>query len=127
MRPLDLRRHRLIKLWRVTGAEGEITVLVVRSMEGEYVGFARFDIVGVGRRIAAWRGQRGRALSEREGVHLIYAIERVVSDLPGVRLRIDVPFDVSEEQQVLILLDQGLIEFLAPAAVDAPWTIQRSP
>ncbi|MBI4491914.1 MAG: hypothetical protein HY690_03875 [Chloroflexi bacterium] len=114
---VDLRRDRFIKVWRVTSGSVEATAAVIRRPHG-FSAAVHCALPDGGIRTWRWPGQQGSLLTDREAVLSIFGIDRDFTSLPGTHVRIDFPQGSSHADQVVILMEYGLLD-LAPGA-EAP-------
>ncbi len=63
-----------------------------------------------------WRSRTGALLTGREIVRCISGIDRGFRRIPGVHVRIDFPQNASREEQMVILMDYGLLRLVADRA-----------
>ena len=112
---IDLRRDRFMKLWRVSGDKVEATAAVIRRDE-RYTAAVHYRYADGRSRTWSWRTRDGTYLTGREIVLCINSIDRGFRAIPGVHVRIDFPHEASHEEQMLILMDYGLLRHFEDSA-----------
>lgn len=112
MLQIDLARDRLMKLWRVNGDRVEATAVVVRR-GSVFTASVQYRYADGRSRTWSWRTRDGATLTGRQLVRCIESIDRGFRSIPGVQVRIDFPHDASHEEQMLILIDYGLLRLVA--------------
>ena len=105
---IDLSRDRFMKLWRVSGDRVEATGAVIRRGERYTAAVHSRDSDGRAK-TWSWRTRDGTYLSGREVVQCITSLDRGFRSIPGVHVRIDFPHGATREDQMLALLDYGLL------------------
>ena len=105
---VDLSRDRFMKLWRVNGDRVEATGAVIRRGE-RYTAAVHYRYSDGRAKTWSWRTRDGTYLTGREVVQCITSLDRGFRSIPGVHVRIDFPHDATREDQMLALLDYGLL------------------
>ena len=112
---IDLRRDRFMKLWRVSGDKVEATAAVIQRSD-RYTAAVHYRYADGRSRTWSWRTRDGTYLNGREIVQCINSIDRGFRAIPGVHVRIDFPHNASREEQMLILMDYGLLRLFEDSA-----------
>jgi hypothetical protein len=112
---IDLRRDRFMKLWRVSGDKVEATAAVIRR-DDRYTAAVHYRYADGRSRTWSWKTRDGTYLTGREIVQCINSIDRGFRSIPGVHVRIDFPHEASREEQMLILMDYGLLRLFEDSA-----------
>jgi hypothetical protein len=112
---VDLRRDRFMKLWRVSGDRVDATAAILRHGE-EFTAAVHYQYADGHSRSWRWRPKEGPFLSGREIVRCMTSIDRGFRSIPGVHVRIDFPQDASREEQMVILMDYGMLRLFSDAA-----------
>lgn len=115
---VDLRQDRFMKVWRLTGDKVQATAAVIRRPRG-FTAAIRYAITDGRARTWSWRGQQGALLTDREAALSILSIDRRFKTMPGTYLRVDFPQGSNRADQVVILMEYGLLE-LVPGADTPP-------
>jgi hypothetical protein len=125
---VDLRRDRFMKLWRVSGDRVDATAAIIRHGE-QFSAAVHYRYADGRTRSWSWRAHEGVLLSGREIVRCINSIDRGFRSIPGVHVRIDFPQDASREEQMVILMDYGLLrlftDMASAAEVEVPSTSEH--
>jgi hypothetical protein len=114
---VDLRSDRFMKLWRVSGDRVDATAAIIRHGE-QFTAAVHYQYTDGRTRSWSWRARDGAYLSGREIVRCMNSIDRGFRAIPGVHVRIDFPQNASREEQMVILMDYGLLRLfndLSPA------------
>jgi len=108
-----------MKLWRVSGDRVDATAAIIRRGE-QFTAAVHYQYADGRSRSWRWRARDGVYLSGREIVRCISSIDRGFRSIPGVHVRIDFPQDASREEQMVILMDYGMLRLFtdAPAVGD---------
>jgi hypothetical protein len=114
---VDLRRDRFMKLWRVSGDRVDATAAIIRRGE-QFTAAVHYRYADGRSRSWSWRTREGTMLNGREVVRCINSIDRGFRAIPGVHVRIDFPQNASREEQMVILMDYGLLRLFADTAPD---------
>jgi hypothetical protein len=112
---VDLSHDRFMKLWRVSGDRVEATAAIIRHGE-LFTAAIHYQYAGGRSRSWRWRAKDGGLLTGREIVRCMNSIDRGFRAIPGVHVRIDFPQDASREEQMVILMDYGLLRLFTDAA-----------
>lgn len=112
---IDLSRDRFMKLWRVSGDKVEATAAVIQRAD-RYTAAVHYRYADGRSRTWSWRTKDGTYLTGREIVQCINSIDRGFRAIPGVHVRIDFPHNASREEQMLILMDYGLLRLFEDSA-----------
>jgi hypothetical protein len=112
---VDLRRDRFMKLWRVSGDRVDATAAIIRRGE-QFTAAVHYSYADGRSRSWSWRTRDGTVLNGREVVRCINSIDRGFQAIPGVHVRIDFPQNASREEQMVILMDYGLLRLFSDTA-----------
>ena len=104
-----------MKLWRVSGDRVDATAAIVRRGE-QFTAAVHYRYADGRSRSWSWRTRHGTYLNGREVVRCINSIDRGFRAIPGVHVRIDFPQDASREEQMVILMEYGLLRLFADTA-----------
>ena len=104
-----------MKLWRVSGDRVDATAAILRRGE-EFTAAVHYRYADGRSRSWRWRARKGAYLSGREIVRCITSIDRGFRSIPGVHVRIDFPQDASREDQMVILMDYGMLRLFSDSA-----------
>ena len=133
MQPVDLRRDRFVKVWRVTGNGLEATAAVVQRGRG-FRAAAECVFSDGRRRSITWHsrctarpGDDPALLTGREAVLCINQIDRTFRALPGTHVRIDFPAGSTREDQMIILMEYGLTSLVEHGSEAQPGTLEDDP
>jgi hypothetical protein len=113
---VDLSRDRFMKLWRVSGDRVDATAAVIRHDE-LFTAAVHYQYADGRSRSWRWRAKNGGFLTGREIVRCMHSIDRGFRAIPGVHVQIDFPQDATREQQMVILMDYGLLRLFTDASV----------
>lgn len=109
---VDLRQERFLKVWRVSGDSVEATAAVIRQRHGGFS--AAIHYVTPHGRTRTWRWPaKNRPLSGRELVQSVFSIERGFKSIPGMHVRVDFPVDSNHADQVVLLMEYGLVDLVS--------------
>jgi hypothetical protein len=111
---VDLRQDRFMKLWRVSGDRVDATAAIIRHGE-QFTAAVHYQYTDGRSRSWRWRARGGGYLSGREIVRCITSIDRGFRAIPGVHVRIDFPQNASREEQMVILMDYGMLRLFTDA------------
>jgi hypothetical protein len=112
---VDLSRDRFMKLWRVSGDRVEATAAIIRHGE-QFTAAVHYQYADGHSRSWRWRAKDGGYLTGREIVRCMNTIDRGFRSIPGVHVRIDFPQNATREEQMVILMDYGLLRLFTDAA-----------
>jgi hypothetical protein len=112
---VDLRHDRFMKLWRVSGDRIDATAAVIRRGE-LFTAAVQYRYADGRAKSWSWRTRDGTLLNGREVVRCVNSIDRSFRAIPGVHVRIDFPQNASREEQMVILMDYGLLRLFADTA-----------
>ena len=112
---VDLRSERFMKLWRVSGDRVDATAAIIRRGE-QFTAAVHYQYADGRSRSWRWRAKDGGYLSGREIVRCMNSIDRGFRSIPGVHVRIDFPQDATREEQMVILMDYGMLRLFTDAA-----------
>jgi hypothetical protein len=113
---VDLRRDRFMKLWRVSGDRVEAMAAIIRRGE-RFTAAVHYRYADGRSRSWSWRTRDGTYLSGREVVRCMTSIDRGFRAIPGVHVRIDFPQNASREEQMVILMEYGLLRLFADSGL----------
>lgn len=114
MLKVDLCRDRFLKVWRVSGESVEATAAVIQR-GGGYCASIHYQYPDGRHKTLVWRTRKGTLLTGRDVVLCINSIEKSFQHIPGTRLRVDFPPGATQEDQVLMLMEFGLLKALEEA------------
>jgi hypothetical protein len=112
---VDLRQDQFMKLWRVSGDRVDATAAIIRRGE-QFTAAVHYQYADGRSRSWRWRARDGAYLSGREIVRCMNSIDRGFRAIPGVHVRIDFPQDASREEQMVILMDYGMLRLFTDTA-----------
>jgi hypothetical protein len=112
---VDLRQDHFMKLWRVSGDRVDATAAIIRRGE-QFTAAVHYQYADGRSRSWRWRARDGSYLSGREIVRCMNSIDRGFRAIPGVHVRIDFPQDASREEQMVILMDYGMLRLFTDSA-----------
>ena len=104
-----------MKLWRVSGDRVDATAAIIRRGE-QFTAAVHYQYADGRSRSWRWRAREGTYLSGREIVRCMNSIDRGFRAIPGVHVRIDFPQDASREEQMVILMDYGMLRLFTDTA-----------
>lgn len=107
-----------MKLWRVSGDRVDATAAIIRRGE-QFTATVHYQYADGRSRSWRWRARDGTYLSGREIVRCMNSIDRGFRAIPGVHVRIDFPQDASREEQMVILMDYGMLRLFTDTASSA--------
>ncbi len=104
-----------MKLWRVSGDRVDATAAIIRRGE-QFTAAVHYQYADG--RSRSWRGRarEGAYRSGREIVGGMNSLDRGFRAIPGVHVRIDFPQDASREEQMVILMDYGMLRLFTDSA-----------
>lgn len=108
---VDLRYERFVKVWRIDTEQVKATAAVIRRGDRYSAAFHYRTSQG-NSCLWRWPGSGG-SLSERELVQSILSIERSFQSAPTAYERIDFPHDSTRAEQMVLLMDHGLLHLVA--------------
>src|SRR5215218_7693452 len=104
-----------MKLWRVSGDRVDATAAIIRRGE-QFTAAVHYQYADGRSRSWRWRARDGDYLSGREIVRCMNSIDRGFRAIPGVHVRIDFPQDATREEQMVILMDYGMLRLFSDSA-----------
>ena len=108
---VDLRSEQFLKLWRVSGDRVDAVAAVLRRGD-HFTARIHYRYPDGRTKSWDWRSKSGTLLTGREIVRCIRGIDRGFRRIPGVHVRIDFPQSASREEQMVILMDYGLLRLV---------------
>jgi hypothetical protein len=114
---VNLRCEHFLKLWRVSGDRVDAVAAVLRRGEA-FTARIQYSYPDGRTKSWDWRSRTGPLLTGREIVRCIASIDRGFRAIPGVHVRIDFPQSASREEQMVILMDYGLLRIVADRAAE---------
>ena len=105
-----------MKLWRVSGDRVDATAAVIRRGE-QFTAAVHYQYADGRAKSFSWRTRDGTMLSGRQVVRCVNSIDRGFRAIPGVHVRIDFPQNAGHEEQMVILMDYGLLRLFADASL----------
>lgn len=115
---VNLRCEHFLKLWRVSGDRVDAVAAVLRRGD-LFIARIHYRYPDGRTKSWDWRARGGTYLTGREAVRCITSIDRGFRRIPGVHVRIDFPQSASREEQMVILMDYGLLRVISDDAVGA--------
>ncbi len=112
---VNLRCEHFLKLWRVSGDRVDAVAAVLRRGD-LFTARIQYSYPDGRTKSWDWRSRTGTLLTGREVVRCIRSIDRGFRAIPGVHVRIDFPQSASREEQMVILMDYGLLRVVADHA-----------
>lgn len=114
---VDLRSEHFLKLWRVSGDRVDAVAAILRRGE-LFTARIHYRYPDGHTKSWTWLSHTGTLLTGREIVRCIGSIDRGFRAIPGVHVRIDFPQSASREEQMVILMDYGLLRLFTDTAAD---------